>query len=58
MNLYIGNSNKLKVNLEGQVYKIMDPVTDYAALIIAGEKSLSDVPEALRAQVESLVNKN
>jgi hypothetical protein len=57
MNLYVGNSKKLKVNLDGQVRKIMDPVADYATMVIAGEKDLNDIPEAFRAQVELLVTK-
>ena len=58
MNLYVGNSKKLKVNLDDQVYKIMDPVADYAAMVIAGEKVLNEVPEAFRAQVEQLLFPN
>lgn len=57
MNLYSGTNKKLKVNLGGQVYKIMDPVADYAKLVKAGTKTIDDIPEAIRAQVQAYIAK-
>ena len=59
MQLYVGQGKKLKVNLYGQIYKIMDHVSDmakaYAASIKAGSKTIDDVPESLRALVAELL---
>lgn len=57
MNLYSGTNKKLQVNLDGQVYKIMDPVADYVKLVKAGTKTIDDIPEAFKEQVQALVNK-
>ena len=60
MALYVGNGKKLKVNLGGKVYKVMDSITDlikyYVAAIKAGTKTIEDVPADLRAGVEASLN--
>lgn len=59
MNLYAG-SKKLKVNLDGKTYKIMNTAADltkaYAAAIISGSATIEDVPETIKPLVEALLN--
>ena len=57
MKISTGNNKTLKVNIAGQTYKVMNPVLDYARLILNGTKTLEELPESIRAQVEVLVNK-
>lgn len=57
MNLYSGGTNKkLKVNLGGKTYKIMDPVIDYAKLVKAG-MNINEIPEVFKEQVQALIDK-
>lgn len=59
MTLYAG-SKKLKVNLAGNTYKIMNTAADlakaYARAIKAGTKTINDVPNDLRSTVEALLS--
>ena len=56
MTLYINNKS-YHINIDGQVYKVMDPIGDYAKLVTENKKKLEDVPESLRTQVELRIHK-